>query len=378
MLVPFLDPGAQWRELEPELSTALARVGARGVYLHGPELEAFEAEFAAWCGAARCAAVGSGLDALRLALVAAGVGPGDEVIVPAHTFIATWLAVTEAGARPVGADVDPATGLVDPADVAARVGPRTRAIIPVHLYGRVAPMVALRAIADRHGLFLLEDAAQAHGASLGVRRAGTLAHAAAFSFYPGKNLGALGDGGAVVTADAALDRRVRMLRNYGAERKYVHEVRGVNSRLDELQASVLRVKLRQLDAWNARRRLVASVYEAALRGGPVTPPESPRDGAHAWHLYVVRTPERDALAQHLAAAGVQTLVHYPVPPHLSGAYRDLGLRRGAFPVTERLCDEVLSLPIGPHLDAAQAAAVAAQVNAFRPRRRAAERLRAAP
>lgn len=378
MQVAFLDPGAQWRELEPELSAALLRVGASGQYLHGPELEAFEAEFAAWCGAPRCAGVGSGLDALRLALTAAGIGPGDEVVVPAHTFIATWLAVSETGAAPVGADVDPDTGLLDPDAVAAAIGARTRAVVPVHLYGRVAPMERLRALADRHGLFLLEDAAQAHGAAEGERRAGTLGHAAAFSFYPGKNLGGLGDGGAVVTADAALDRRIRALRNYGAERKYHHELPGVNSRLDELQAAALRVKLRRLDAWNARRRRIAEVYDRALRGAAVARPAPPAGGVHAWHLYVVRTPRRDALAEHLAAAGVQTLVHYPVPPHLSGALRHLGLRRGAFPVAERLCAEVLSLPMGPHLDDAAALAVAAAVHAFRAHPARAEPVHAVP
>jgi dTDP-3-amino-3,4,6-trideoxy-alpha-D-glucose transaminase len=359
-----LDLPAAWRELEGELTRAMARVGASGAYLHGFEGEAFEAEFAAACGAGRCATVGSGLDAIRLGLQAAGIGPGDEVLVPAHTFIATWLGVSLTGATPVGIDADPLTCNLDPGRLEARIGPRTRAIVPVHLYGLPAPMDEILEVARRRRLFVLEDAAQAHGAAYRGRRAGSLGHAAAFSFYPSKNLGALGDGGAVVTSDPELDRRVRMLRNYGSAVRGRHEVKGVNSRLDELQAAILRVKLRRLEAWNERRRRVAAVYGAVLPAGAVVLPAEPPGLRHAWHLYVIRTPARDRLARHLAASGVGTLVHYPVPPHLSGAYRELGASAGAFPVTERLCDEVLSLPMGPHLDEDRATSVAEQVAAF--------------
>jgi dTDP-3-amino-3,4,6-trideoxy-alpha-D-glucose transaminase len=353
--VPFLDVGAANAELDAELAAAAARVVASGRYLLGPELEAFELVYAEHAGARHCVGVGSGLDALRLALVARGIGPGDEVIVPGHTFVATWLAVSQAGATPVPADVEPDTHAIDPAAVAAAIGPRTAAVVCVDLYGHPADHRALRALCDRHGLWLLDDAAQAHGARLDGRPVGRLAGAACWSFYPGKNLGALGDGGAVTTDDDELAARLRRLRNYGSERKYVHEEIGANSRLDELQAAFLRVKLGRLGGWNARRRRLAARYAEALAGVPGIATPRVRAGAEpSWHLFVVQSPERDALAARLAAAGVETLVHSPLPPHRQPAYAGTPLAGAALPEAERVAREVLSLPIGPHLTDADA------------------------
>lgn len=350
MTVPFLDLHAAQAEIGDECAAAYRRVAASGRYLLGPELSAFETEFAGYCGARQAVGVGSGLDALTLLLRALDVGPGDEVVVPAHTFIATWLAVSAVGARPVPVEPDERTANLDPTLVEAAVTPRTRVIVAVHLYGQPAEMDALAAIARRHGLALIEDAAQAHGASYRGRRAGSLGLAAAFSFYPGKNLGALGDGGAVVTDDPALADRIRLLRNYGSETKYQHQVRGANSRLDEIQAALLRVKLRRLDRWNAHRQAIAGRYLTGLaRLGSLVLPYAPEHVDPVWHLFVIRHERRDALRAGLAEAGVDTLVHYPVPVHLSGAYADHGWRRGDLPRCERLADEVVSLPIGPHL-----------------------------
>jgi dTDP-3-amino-3,4,6-trideoxy-alpha-D-glucose transaminase len=361
--VPFLDLQAVTAELAAELQAATLRVIESGWFVLGPELDSFERSWADACGARHCIGVGSGLDALTLALGAAGVGPGDEVIVPAHTFVATWLAVTRAGATPVGADVDPATGLLDPAAAAAAITPRTRALLPVHLYGQTADLDRLRALADTHGLLVLDDAAQAHGATHRGRPVGALADATAWSFYPGKNLGALGDGGAVTTDDDALAERLRMLRNYGSREKYVHELAGANSRLDELQAAVLSVKLAHLAAHNARRAAVAERYTARLRPLGLPLAHVPW-GEHAWHLFVVRHPERDALQAHLAARGVQTLVHYPIPPHHQAAYAPAAAAPRSFPIAERLAAEVLSLPMGPHLTPADADVVCDAVEAF--------------
>jgi dTDP-3-amino-3,4,6-trideoxy-alpha-D-glucose transaminase len=359
--VPFLDLAAPHAPLRPALDAAAARVLDRSWYVLGPEVEAFEAEFAAWTGARACVGVGSGLEALRLALLAAGVGPGDEVIVPAHTFIATWLAVSEVGATPVPVDVDLATGNVSAEACAAAVTARTRALVPVHLYGQPADCDALEALAARHALFLLFDAAQAHGARWRGRPLGGRGGAAAWSFYPGKNLGALGDGGAITTDDLALAERLRRLRNYGQAEKYRHVERGANSRLDELQAAFLRVKLPHVDAWNGRRRALAAAYRAALPAS--LPLLHVAEGADpCWHLLVVRAARRDALRAALAGAGVETLVHYPVPPHLQPAYAGR-FPEGAFPAAERLAREVVSLPIGPHLAEADAAAVAAAAGA---------------
>ena len=343
--VPFLDLAAGYAELRAELDEAQRRVMASGRYIGGEEVEAFESEFAAFCGVRHGVGTGNGLDALTLALRALDVGPGDEVVVPAHTFIATWLAVTAAGATPIPADVEAETGNVDPRAAAAALSQRTKAIVAVHLHGRPADVDRLRDL----GVPVVEDAAQAHGARWGQRRAGALGTIAAFSFYPGKNLGAYGDGGMVVTDDAALADRVRLLGNYGARAKYEHEELGVNSRIDPLQAACLRVKLRHLDAWNARRDAVARTYLEALAGVPeLALPVATPPAASAWHLFAVRSPTRDQLAARLAERGVQTLVHYPVPPHRSGAYRATHGHHH-LPAAEAWARQTLSLPIGPHL-----------------------------
>lgn len=358
-LVPFLDLSRAEAELRDELRLAATSVLESGRYLFGEHTAAFEDEFATYCGARHCAGVANGLDALCLILRAYGIGPGDEVIVPANTFIATWLAVSHVGAIPV--PVEPCTVQstfnLDPAAVEAAISPRTRAVIAVHLYGQCADMAPLKAICTQHQILLLEDAAQAHGARFAGKRAGALGDAAAFSFYPGKNLGAFGDGGAVVTNDAELLHRVRQLGNYGSSAKYVHPVAGFNSRLDELQAALLRVKLRVLDRWNARRQSIAALYSASLPRENLRLPSVAPDCEPVWHLYVVKTPNRDALQRFLSSRGVQTLIHYPIPPHLQGAYKDLGYKLGSFPITEAFQSEVLSLPIGPHLDAEQKKAV---------------------
>ena len=365
MNVPFLDVGATYRELRAAHDAAYHRVMDSGWVLLGRELEAFEAEFAAYCGVPHCVGVANGLDALHLVLRAWGIGPGDEVIVPSNTYIASWLAVSMTGATPVPVEPDEATFNLDPARLAAALTPRTRALMPVHLYGQSAELEPIMTFAAAHGLKVVEDNAQAHGARYRGRVTGGLGHAAGNSFYPGKNLGAFGDGGAVTTHDAGLADRVRVLRNYGSRKKYFNEVAGVNSRLDELQAAFLRVKLPHLDAWNARRRWVAELYQRELAGLPgLRLPVVPSGQEPVWHLYVVRHARRDALQAHLQAAGVGTLVHYPVPPHLSGAYAGAGWSRGHFPLTEQLTDEVLSLPSGPHCTVEQAAYVAAAVREF--------------
>lgn len=362
--VPFLDLAAAHAELADELEDALARVLAGGRYVLGPEVEAFEERFAARLGVRHCVGVGCGLDALHLALEAMGVGPGDEVLVPATTYIATWLAVTRVGATVVPVEPRPDSGNIDPERLEAAVTPRTRAVVPVHLHGRPAEMDAIRAVAGRHGLLVLEDAAQAHGARHRGRPVGGLGDAAAWSFYPGKNLGALGDAGAVTTDDDALAGRLRRLRNYGSSRRYLHPERGHNSRLDELQAAVLSVKLDRLDEWNARRAAVADAYREELADAPVALPPGAGDDVHAWHVFAVRTPHRDALAAHLEDAGVETLSHYPVPPHLQGAYRDLGRGPGSLPVSEAIARETLSLPIGPHVAPGDVERVVAAVRGF--------------
>ena len=348
--VPFFDLAALNAEVGAELDAALARTRAATRSVLGPEVEAFEHEFAQFCGARHCVGVGNGLEALSLALRAAGVGPGDEVIVPSNTYIATWLAVSACGAAIVPVEPGPDGFNIDPAGVAAAVTPRTRAILPVHLYGEPADMDPLNAIAAKHGLFVLEDAAQAHGAKYKGRRTGALGSAGAFSFYPSKNLGALGDAGAVVTDDAELAGRIRALRNYGSTERYINPVQGGNSRLDEMQAACLRVKLPHLDGWNARRRQQAQAYRATLASTGLGLPYGARTDESVWHLFVVRSRERDRLQQALRTAGIDTLIHYPKPPHLQGAYAKLGFDKGAFPLAEALASEVLSLPIGWDFD----------------------------
>jgi dTDP-4-amino-4,6-dideoxygalactose transaminase len=358
MKIPFLDIHAGYLELKDGFDAAYHRVMDSGWVLLGEETRAFEAEFAAYCETKHCVAVGNGLDALQLVLRAWDIGPGDEVIVPAHTFIATWLAVSNVGARPVPVEPDEATCNIDAERMEAAITPRTKAIIPVHLYGQPADMDPVMALAEKHGLKVLEDNAQAQGARYKGRRTGSLGHAAAASFYPGKNLGAFGDAGAVTTGDDHLAERVRMLRNYGSTVKYRHELTGLNSRIDELQAAFLRVKLRHLDEWNARRKALASEYLSQLSdssfqhvsiSGFQLLPSVASWADPVWHLFVIRHPMRDALQEKLSNDGIQTVIHYPVPPHLSGAYAGMGFKRGDFPIAEKLAGEVLSLPIGPHL-----------------------------
>ena len=346
MQIPFLDVGAAYLELKPEIDAAIARVLDSGWYILGPEVDAFEAEYAAYCEAQHAIGVANGLDALHLALLAMGVGPGDEVIVPSNTYIATWLAVSQCGATPVPVEPVEATYNIDPARIEAAITPATRVILPVHLYGQPADLDPILAIARKHGLRVLEDAAQAHGARYKGRRIGAHGDAVAWSFYPGKNLGALGDGGAVTTNDPELADRIRVLRNYGSRVKYVNEVKGFNSRLDPIQAAVLRVKLRVLDEWSARRQGIAQRYLEGLAGSGLVLPQVPEWAEPVWHLFVVRHPERNALVKRLNEAGVGTLIHYPVPPHLQEAYAEMGFGVGAFPVAERMAGEVVSLPMG--------------------------------
>jgi dTDP-4-amino-4,6-dideoxygalactose transaminase len=360
-MIPFLDVKAAYGELKGEIDAAVERVLASGWYIQGPETEGFEEEFAAYCEAGHCVGVGNGLDALHLALVAMGVGPGDEVIVSSNTFIATWLAVTFAGATPVPVEPDPRTHNLDPAKIEAAITQRTKLILPTHLYGQPADLDPILEIARRNGLKVLEDAAQAHGARYKGRRIGSHSDAVAWSFYPGKNLGAVGDAGAVTTNDGELAARVRMLGNYGSARKYVHDVKGFNSRLDPIQAAVLRVKLKHLDEWNERRRAIASLYRERLAGVPIELPYVPNWAEPSWHLFVILAKEREALQEQLSGAGIQTLVHYPIPPHLQQAYADAGIDRGSLPIAERLASEVLSLPIGPHLTPEDACEVASAV-----------------
>lgn len=361
MKIPFLDLASPYEELKAELDEAYARFMRSGWYILGKEVVSFEDEYAAYCGTKFCVGVGNGLEALHLIVRACEIGPGHEVIVPSNTYIATWLAVSYAGAVPVPVEPDPCTCNIDPARIEDAVTSRTRAIMPVHLYGQPADMDPIMKIAGEHGLKVIEDAAQAQGACYRGSRAGSLGDAAGHSFYPGKNLGAFGDGGAVTTNDAELADRVRTLRNYGSRQKYLNDCKGFNSRLDELQAAFLRVKLTRLDEWNGRRKDLAGFYLDSLAGIPdLTLPFVPDWADPVWHLFVVRHPRRDLLAQRLAEAGIGTLIHYPVPPHLSGAYADTRDAYGKLPVAENLAATVLSLPMGPHLtrhDAEQVAGV---------------------
>lgn len=354
MNVPFFDIGPTHAAIAGELEEAW-RVTLDGrQFILGERVAAFESEFAAYCAAGHGIGVANGLDALTLILEGLGIGAGDEVIVPAHTFIATWLGVTRAGARPVPVDCLSSTGNIDPALVPAAITGRTKALIAVHLYGVPADMTPLQALVEKHNFHLIEDAAQAHGATYRGQKVGSLGTAAGFSFYPTKNLGALGDGGAVVTSDAALAKRIRLLRNYGSEKKYEHQIAGCNSRLDELQAAILSVKLRGLDALNADRRRIAARYTQGLSNLPGLDLPAITEGSEpVWHLFPVRHAARDRLAEALAAGGVQTMVHYPVPPHLQPAYAALGYRAGQFPAAEIISRSTLSLPIWPGLADAQ-------------------------
>lgn len=349
MKIPFLELKPGYLELKEEFDAAYHRVMDSGWVLLGKELEAFEEEFANYCGTKYCVGVANGLDALHLILRAWGIGPGDEVIVPSNTFIASWLAVSYAGATPVAVEPRMADYNLDPDRVEAAITPRTKAIMPVHLYGQPADMDPINAVANRFGLKVIEDNAQAQGARYQGRRTGGLGDAAATSFYPGKNLGAFGDGGGVTTNDPELADRVRTLRNYGSKVKYFYETKGINSRLDEMQAAFLRVKLRDLDEWNARRSALASRYLSMLPSSLILP-SVPTWAEPVWHLFVVRHPQRDALQTHLSSSGIGTQIHYPVPPHLSQAYQsDETQMHLSLPLAESLSSTVLSLPIGPHV-----------------------------
>lgn len=357
-MIPFLDLRAAYLELKPGIDASVARVLDSGWYILGPEVEAFEADWAAFCEARHAVGLANGLDALTLSLRALDIGAGDEVIVPSNTYIATWLAVSGVGAVPVPVEPDPATHNIDPTRIAAAITQQTRAIIPVHLYGQPADMDAILDIARAHRLRVIEDAAQAHGARYKGRRIGAHGDVACWSFYPGKNLGAMGDAGAVTTDDADLAERIALLRNYGSRQKYVNEEAGVNSRLDPVQAAVLRVKLSVLDDWTERRRAIAACYAEGLAGAGLTLPHVPDWAEPAWHLYVVRSQNRDALQARLQEAGIGTLIHYPIPPHMQQAYAHMGIAHAALPLTRHLAGEVLSLPIGPHLTPEDARAVA--------------------
>ena len=386
-MIPFLDLRAAYLELKPEIDDAIARVLNSGWYVLGEEVEAFEAEWAAYCEARHSVGVANGLDALHLALRALGVGPGDEVVVPSNTYIATWLAVTQCGATPVPVEPDARTYNIDPARIEQAITPATRVIMPVHLYGQPADLGPIMAIAGKHGLRVVEDAAQAHGACYKGQRIGAHGDIVAWSFYPGKNLGALGDGGAITTNDPEIADRIRVLRNYGSRVKYENEVQGYNSRLDTINAAVLRVKLRVLDEWNARRKAIAQVYldrlnvivesqslhqsamasksyidqgssvqlynEGLVRSdnpeSKVTPPFVPEWADPVWHLFVVRHPSRDQLQQQLAQAGIQTMIHYPIPPHKQQAYAKNGFGEMQLPLASQMAGEVMSLPMGPQI-----------------------------
>ncbi len=364
MSIPALDMKTPYLELKAELDDAYFRFMESGWYVLGEKTEAFECEYARYCGTRYCVGLSSGLDALHLALLAVGVGGDDEVIVPSNTYIATWLAVTYAGGKPVPVEPDMRTWNMDPGLVAAAITPRTKAILPVHLYGQPADMDPIMEIAQSHGLKVIADNAQSQGARYRGRRAGSLGHAAGHSFYPGKNLGAFGEGGAVTTDDADVAEKIRTLRNYGSQVKYHNKYKGFNSRIDELQAAFLRVKLRHLDAWNQRRAERAEQYLEGLGDCPdVILPFVPDWAKPVWHQFVIRHQARDEVQQKLRAAGIGSLVHYPIPPHLSEAYSDMGYGQGAFPVAEELARTVLSLPMGPHLTAEQVTAVLEQIHA---------------
>jgi dTDP-4-amino-4,6-dideoxygalactose transaminase len=363
-MVPFLDLRASYLELKAEIDDAVDRVLNSGCYVLGPEVEAFEKEFADYCDARHAIGVADGLAALQLSLLAIGVGPGDEVIVPSNTYIATWLAVSQCGATPVPVEPNDQTYNIDPASIESAITPRTKVILPVHLYGQPADLDPILSIARRFGLRVLEDAAQAHGARYKGRRLGSHGDVVAWSFYPGKNLGALGDGGAITTNDPDLADRIRVLRNYGSRVKYVNEVQGFNSRLDPLQAAVLRVKLRYLDTWNERRKSIASNYIKVLCNKTIVLPQVPVWADPVWHLFVVQHPRRDELANSLSENGVSTLIHYPIPPHRQAAYEKLCFKADAFPKAACMASQVLSLPIGPQLDKTATSLVLAKITEF--------------
>lgn len=349
MKVPFLDLRAAYLELKPEIDAAIARVLDSGYYILGPEVEAFEEEWARYCEAKHAIGVANGLDALHLALLAMGVGPGDEVIVPSNTYIATWLAVSQCGATPVPVEPIEATYNIDPARIEEAITPRTKVILPVHLYGQPADLDPIISIARKHDLRVLEDAAQAHGARYKGRRIGAHSDAVAWSFYPGKNLGALGDGGAVTTNDPEIAERIQVLRNYGSRVKYVNEVKGFNSRLDPIQAAVLRVKLAYLDEWNNRRNKIAISYLDNIKSNSLILPQVIDKSEPVWHVFVIRSKNREEIQEMLIKKNIGHIIHYPIPPHMQDCYKNSGYKSNSFPLAKILASEVISLPIGPQL-----------------------------
>lgn len=361
-MIPLLDLKAQYAAIRSEVEPAVLRVLASGHYVLGEEVARFEEEFAAYCGARHAIAVNTGTSALHLALLAAGVGPGDEVITVSFSFVATASAVCYTGARPVFVDVEPVTFTMDPAKLEASITPRTKAIMPVHLYGQMADMDAIKAIADKHGIPVIEDACQAHGAEYKQRRAGSIGVSGCFSFYPGKNLGACGEGGIVVTNDDEHAKTIRMLRDWGQEQRYHHALKGYNYRMDEIQGAILRIKLRHLETWTEARRVRADRYSSLFADSrSVSAPVAMMDRRHVYHVYAVRSRDREHLQHSLRSEGIHTGLHYPIPIHLQKAHADLGYRAGDFPISEAAAREVLSLPIYPELTLRQVDQIAAAV-----------------
>lgn len=365
MEIPYLSLKEIHSDIKQELEEAWQGVFDNQVYIMGEQCELFEQEFASFCGTKYCIGVGNGLDAIKIILTACGIGKGDEVIIPSNTFIATALAVTQAGATPVMVEPRPETFNINPDLVEQKITPKTKAVIAVHLYGRVAEMQALSQIARKHGLFLFEDACQAHGACCQGKNAGSLSDAAAFSFYPGKNIGALGDGGAITTSDEEIWNKAKKYRNYGSDVKYVHEYPGINSRLDELQAAFLRVKLRHLGQWNAERKRIAAYYNANIGNALLKLPECIREGENVYHVYPVLTENREKLREHLKAQGIMSLSHYPIPIHMQKAYDFLGYGLGDFPIAEYMSAHELSIPLYPGLSSEQADCIVTSLNAYR-------------
>ena len=361
MKVPFVDLQLVNTALESELVDVFTRVLRSSSFVLGAEVAAFEQAFATYVGTSHCVAVSNGTAALQLALAALGIGPGDEVVTVAHTFIATAEAISAVGARPVFVDIDPVFYTMDPALLEAAITPHTRAIIPVHLYGQTADMDAIQKVADAHGIPVIEDACQAHGAEYKGQMAGSIGTAGCFSFYPGKNLGACGEGGAITTNDPELAQRLRMWRDHGSTQKYVHQFPGLNMRMEGVQGGILALKLKHLDDWNAQRRRLAKEYDSVLRSDRVVLPKERADAKHVYHLYVIQTPDRDSLRQRLQSAGVETGLHYPVPLHLQQAYASLGYRRGSFPVTEHVASSIVSLPMYPGMSLEAASYVAEEL-----------------
>ncbi|MGB9299106.1 MAG: DegT/DnrJ/EryC1/StrS family aminotransferase [Anaerolineae bacterium] len=363
-MIPFSDLRLQYLSIKDEIDASIQRVLTSGWFILGSEVQAFEEEFAAYLGAGNAAGVGSGTEALHLALLACGVGPGDEVITVSHTAVATVAAIELTGARPVFVDIDPRSYTMDPTQLGGKIGPATRAILPVHLYGQMADMDPILSIAREHGVKVVEDAAQAHGAEYRGRKAGSMGDAGCFSFYPTKNLGAFGDGGLVVTSDPGTAERLKLLRQYGWAERYVSSIKGTNSRLDELQAAILRVKLQKLEEWNGVRRKHAALYGSLLHDAAVVTPVEMEYGKHCYHIYAIRTQHRDQLRELLLERGVGALIHYPVPVHLQKAYRDLGYGEGALPITEQVAAEVLTLPVAPEVTEEQIRQVCDVVHQF--------------